>query len=267
MFAELAVLLWLAGGVPGAEIIRTASPSCSEVSSVLGGCPTVGGSIVGNGAVLDGQLAVGGRPGSGGSGGGGASGYPALPPTSCEEVFVGYCYGEGRDKALEPTPGIPAVTLSDLAVFRPRAAVQFMQPDGWMVVGLPANFVAVIDRHVVNGTLLGAPADVRFTPVAYRWRYGDGTSARLGTRGASWAALGLSEFDPTPTSHVYRASATYVIELDVEYAAEYRFAGGAYTSLTGVIVLPANDLVATAGGAVTVLVDRDCARAPTGPGC
>jgi hypothetical protein len=185
----------------------------------------------------------------------------------CEEVFAGFCYGQGRGKPVEPTPSIPAITLSDLAVFRPQAAVQFMQPDGWMVVGLPTNFVAVIDRHVVSGTLLGAPADVRFTPVAYRWRYGDGTAARLGTRGASWASLGLSEFDATSTSHVYRASGTYVIELDVEYTAEYRFAGGAWTSLTGVIVLPANDLVATAGGAVTVLVDRDCAREPAGPGC
>jgi hypothetical protein len=34
-----------------------------------------------------------------------------------------------------------------------------------------------------------------------------------------------------------------------------------------VIVLAANDLVATAGDAVTVLVDRDCTRTPRGPGC
>jgi hypothetical protein len=142
-----------------------------------------------------------------------------------------------------------------------------MQPDGWMVVGLPTNFYAQIDRHIVAGTLLGASADVRFTPVAYRWRYGDGSSARLATKGAAWAPLGLREFDATATSHVYRASGTYVIELDVEYTAEYRFAGGSWTSLSGIIVLPANDLLATAGDAVTVLVDRDCAQPPSGPGC
>jgi hypothetical protein len=34
-----------------------------------------------------------------------------------------------------------------------------------------------------------------------------------------------------------------------------------------VLVVPANDLVAVAGSAVTVLVDRDCATAPHGPGC
>ena len=268
MLTELALVLVMSAGALGAtpEPFVVAS-TCSEAGAILGGCPTVGGSTTSDGAVLDGQLTVGGSPGSGGSSGGGASGDPTLPPRPCEEVFAGYCYGEGLGKPGDPAPGLPPVTLSDLAVFRPQAAVQYMQPDGWMVVGLSTNFVAVIDRHVVSGTLLGLPADVRFTPVAYRWRYGDGTAARLGSRGASWKMLGLREFDPTPTSHIYRASGTYVIELDVEYTAEYRFAGGSWTSLNGVIVLPANDLVATAGGAVTVLVDRDCARAPAGPGC
>jgi hypothetical protein len=163
--------------------------------------------------------------------------------------------------------GAPLVTIRDLAVFRPQPATQFMQPDGWMVVGLPTNVYAAIDRHVVSGTLLGLAADVRFTPVGYEWRYGDGASAWLPDKGASWRASGLSEFDATATSHVFRASGTYLIELDVEYTAEYRFAGGAWTGLRGVIVLAANDLAATAGDAVTVLVDRDCTRTPRGPGC
>ena len=267
MLSKIALLVLVsAGAVTAVPPILVVASSCSEAGTVLGGCPSVGGSTTSDGAVLDGRLTMDGRAGSGGSSSGGASGS-TLPPMPCEEVFAGLCYGEGRGKPVEAAPALPPVTMSDLAVFRPQAAVQYMQPDGWMVVGLPTNFVAVIDRHVVSGTLLGLPADVRFTPVAYRWRYGDGTAARLGSRGASWAALGLREFDATATSHVYTASGTYVIELDVEYTAEYRFAGGAWTSLSGVIVLPANDLIATAGGAVTVLVDRDCARAPAGPGC
>ena len=253
-------------------IALSVSPSvtatCPIEQQAIGGCPKVGGGIQGDGAVLDGELTVGGDPGGpGGPRAGGGTGSPALPPMPCEEVFAGLCYGDGPGKPGDPAPAAPSVTLSDIAFFRPQAAVQYMQPDGWMVVGLPTNFVAVIDRHVVAGTLLGAPAEVRFTPIAYRWRYGDGDAARLTTTGASWAALGLGEFDATPTSHVYRASGTYVIELDVEYTAEYRFAGGAWRALQGVIVLPANDLVATAGGAVTVLVDRDCASAHAGPGC
>lgn len=240
---------------------------CAGFEAVTG-CPNVGGEVGDGGATLSGNVTNPGSPGSPSPGGpSGGSGTSTLPPMPCEEVFAGLCYGDGRDKPADPAPGIPSVTWSDLAVFRPQPAIQYMQPDGWMVVGLPTNFVAVIERHVVAGTLLGSPADVRFTPQAYRWRYGDGESARHGTTGASWQALGLREFDATPTSHVYRASGTYVIELDVEYTAEYRFAGGSWRAMSGIIVLPANDLIATAGEAVTVLVDRDCGRAPAGPGC
>jgi hypothetical protein len=238
------------------------------------GCPNVGGEVGDGGATLSGDQTTPGSPGGAGGGSGGGSGAgsggSAEPPRPCEEVFAGLCYGEGQDKPGEEGevwPGIPPLTLSDIAQFRPQPATQRMQPDGWMVVGLHTNFYAHIDRHVVSGTLLGAPADVRFTPVAYRWRYGDGSSARLTTKGAPWSAHGLSEFDPTPTSHVYRASGTYVIDLDVEYTAEYRFAGGGWVRLSGTIVLPANPLRATAGDAVTVLVDRDCAQPPAGPGC
>lgn len=158
--------------------------------------------------------------------------------------------------------------ISDIASFSPIAAVQFMQPDGWMVVGLPANFYAQIDRHVVSGTLLGESADVRFTPRAFDWSYGDGTSALVGTAGGAWQSLGLAEFDPTATSHVYTAEGTYVIDLTVLYTAEYRWAGGPWTPIAGHVELPANPLVAQAtSDAVTVLVDRDCTRGPTGPGC
>jgi len=77
-----------------------------------------------------------------------------------------------------------------------------------MVVGLPTNFYARTGTHIVSGALLGSPADVRFTPVGYRWRYGDSSAARLTTPGATWQALGLREFDATPTSHTYRAAGT-----------------------------------------------------------
>ncbi|MCA1942184.1 MAG: hypothetical protein LDL15_01065 [Yonghaparkia sp.] len=270
-----------------AVVVVAATIVCSPLSAyanpgdqcagagLLEGCPNVGGSIEGDSALLNGDLTLVGAPGgsaggSGGSapGGGNGAGSP-LPPMPCEEVFAGLCYGEGQDKPGDGTasPSIPPLTLSDVAAFRPQAPRQSMQPDGWMVVGLPTNIYARTGTHIVSGTLLGSPADVRFTPVGYRWRYGDSSAARLATPGATWQALGLREFDATPTSHVYRAPGTYVIELDVEFTAEYRFAGGAWWALSGVLVVPANDLVAVAGSAVTVLVDRDCATAPHGPGC
>ncbi len=77
----------------------------------------------------------------------------------------------------------------------------------------------------------------------------------------------MREFDATATSHIYRAPGTYVIDLDVDYTAHYRVLDGSWVRIPGTLSLPANRLIATAGDAVTVLVDRDCATAPSGPGC
>jgi hypothetical protein len=175
-------------------------------------------------------------------------------------------FGAGRDPFTITSPALP-VTLSDIANFRPSANVAGMEPNGWMIVGLDTNFFADSNRQVVDGVLLGQPASVRFTPVAWRWSYGDGTSASLSTPGASWAASGVAEFSATSGSHIYRSRGTYVIDLSVLYAAEYRFGAGGWIPISGTLALPANRLTATAGDATTVLVERECTVNPRGPGC
>jgi hypothetical protein len=165
-----------------------------------------------------------------------------------------------------PTPGGP-ITLADIASFRPTVPVDHMEPDGWMVVGLDANFYAVTSQHIVNGTLLGQPASVRFTPVGFHWVYGDGDAATRTTKGGTWASQGIHEFDPTPTSHVYNMAGNFTIRLVVDYHAEYRFAGSGFIPIAGFLPVPANDLHVTIGSAKTVLVDHDCGSDPSGPGC
>ncbi|WP_309714054.1 PKD domain-containing protein, partial [Pseudolysinimonas sp.] len=171
-------------------------------------------------------------------------------------------------EADEPAePGIPTITIRDIASFIPTPGRQQMEPDGWTVAGLDTNFYAIAGQHVVNGTLLGRPADVRFTPTTYRWTYGDGTAATKTTKGGTWAALGIAEFEPTPTSHVYEQVGDYTITLSIVYAAEYRFDGGAWRPVVGTLTLPANDLYIRVGTAKTVLVEHDCLANPSGPGC
>ena len=249
--------------------------ACLGGSQFGTGCPNIGGELTDDEALLVGDLDDPGNGGSGSGGGGGSSGS-GRPDVSggvphlvapCIDVFEGYCAGIRPGGPSEPGEQVDPITLSDIEAFRPTPPVQLMQPDGWMVVGLPTNFYTTTSAHNVSGELLGLPATVRFTPFSYRWRYGDGTSAVLSTRGAPWSTLGLREFDATATSHIYRASGTYVIDLDVDYTAEYRIRDGAWQRIPGTLRLPANRLTATAGEAVTVLVDRDCATAPSGPGC
>jgi len=113
-----------------------------------------------------------------------------------------------------------------------------MEPDGWVVPGLDANFYSVVGQQLVPGTLLGQPATVQFTPIGWHWNYGDGSAVVRGTKGATWAAQGLHEFDRTATSHVYQAEGEYVIRLTIDFRAAYRFGSGGFVPIAGTITCP-----------------------------
>jgi len=255
---------------------------CTYPMFLAGVCPVVNAAIVGDEAVLYGTSqnsggSSGGSTSSGGPGGSSESGGSSASGTSGADGGDA-THGEGS-ASEDPCPvgtwgcaprddyDVVVITLADIARFHPRPGIQRMEPDGWVVVGLPANIYSVVGTQIVPGELLDEPADVRFTPIAWHWDYGDGTTATRGTRGATWAAQGLREFDATPTSHVYRQAGSYTIRLSITFRAEYRFAGSPFVPIAGTITLPANELHISAGGAKTVLVDRDCTVAPRGPGC
>ncbi|MEX1077646.1 MAG: hypothetical protein WED09_00870 [Homoserinimonas sp.] len=230
----------------------------------------MGGEIVDGGVELGAEVGVPGNGNGNGSGnangngsGNGSSNGSGTPGTAGPGASPEWQPGINRDDYTVTGP----VTLSDLVNFRPAPGVDNMEPDGWMIVGLDTNFYATAGVQVQNGVLLGEQAAVRFTPVRYHWTYGDGTGASRSMPGTTWRSQGVGEFDPTPTSHVYTASGTYYIDLTIDFAAEYRWAGGSWTTIAGTIPVPANRLVATAGGAKTVLVEHECTLNPTGPGC
>ncbi|WP_345063813.1 hypothetical protein [Leifsonia kafniensis] len=159
------------------------------------------------------------------------------------------------------------VRISDLVNFTPATASTGMEPNGWMVVGLPANFMATAEIHVRSGLLLGFPAEVRFTPVSYSWNFGDGTTLSSASGGSPWAAQSLAEFSDTSTSHRYAASATFVIVSGVTYTAEYRFAEQGWRTIAGTLSVTAEPFSAVAGQAKTVLVNDGCQADSRGPGC
>ena len=233
-----------------------AAPStCSDVQLQTGGCPTVEGTLTDDGAVLSGT-----QDGTDGNGSGGGGADDTLTP---EEL----CALDPSCRRAFGVVGLPTPTLSDLIGFRPTPGVDHMEPNGWFVVGLDPNFYATGGLSVQDGTLLGYPASVRFTPIRWSWAYGDGASATRSTRGATWRAQGIPEFDPTSTSHVYDRAGTYYIDLTIGYHVDYTFNGSDWGPIAGTLWLPANRLVATVGGAKTVLVERECTINPAGPGC
>jgi hypothetical protein len=159
------------------------------------------------------------------------------------------------------------VTLRDIARFRPAPAVTGMEPNGWAVVGLHVNFFAAAATETQDGSLLGRPAQVRFTPASYTWDYGDGATRAVSDGGARWRQLSLPDFSPTATSHVYAVSGDFAVRLTVAYTAEYRFAGAPWRAIPGRLDVPIDPLTVAARSAKTVLVDEDCIANPRGPGC
>ena len=269
LLGAAALSLFLAFTVTPAQ----ASPallSCQPSDAIIGLCGDISAGVGDEDVTLGIDITRPGSPQSP-SGAGEGSGSEPIVDQGCQFPVQGNrCQGFGPGKKLPAVPVVPPtqpVTLTDIASFRPAADVAGMEPDGWMIVGLDTNFFADSNQQVVDGVLLGQPASVRFTPVGWRWNYGDGTSATLSSPGASWAASGVAEFSETSGSHIYRSPGTYVIQLSVLYASEYRFGAGGWTSISGILAVPTNRLTATAGRATTVLVERECTINPRGPGC
>ncbi|WP_157002097.1 hypothetical protein [Agromyces laixinhei] len=189
-------------------------------------------------------------------------------PENCSPVNVALCAVPPALPAdpAAPVPGV-VVTLRDIASFVPAGPGSEMEPGGWAVEDLPANFVAVASVQVVSGMLLGQPADVRFTPVGFRWLHSDGAVVESGSPGATWAVLGQREFSVTGTSHVYAESGEYTVALEVVLRAEYRFAGSGWQSIVGTLAVAGDPQRVLVGEFDTVLTNGDCNTNPSGPGC
>lgn len=190
---------------------------------------------------------------------------PIDPGTArCYETTDAICVADRA--APVPLPGEPAgPTIRDLANFPVTVATAHNQPTGWGVVDKPTNFYADGGSHIVSGTLLNQPAQVRFTPVAWHWDYGDGTTASLDRPGTPWDKS--TQFRPTPTTHTYTRKNDFTITLYIDYLAEYQYAGQPWRPIAGALRVRANDLQIITWRVKTVLVPFDCIDDPTGVGC
>jgi hypothetical protein len=170
LLLTLVIVLSLSSGAKSTVEASQPTSGCSSADLLSGGC-SVSGSINGGGVDLSGhEGGAGTSPGN--SRGGGTSKNPTKPkpktpdpvctslPEACQDIRI---IGPGA-------PGNPALTINDLRNFPAVPGTDHMQPNGWMVVGLATNFYATVGSsgsgtELVDGTLLGHPATVRFTPV------------------------------------------------------------------------------------------------------
>jgi len=263
----LVVAILMHGGLP-----TSGGSDCTALQERQGTCASAGGSLGEDAAVIEGKQSQRGEGDSGDSGSESNTGNGGQISVGTGEPVDRVCNDSGTrclgDSFLitDPEEHGP-ITLNDVKAFTPVVGVNHMQPRGWMVVGLDANFYATGGASVKTGELLGFDAAVRFTPVRWRWNFGDGDGVTRASPGASWAAQDVEEFDRTPTSHVFERAGTFTITLEIDYSVDYQFNGSGWVPIAGILTVDSNQLVATAGSAKTVLVDRDCGQNPHGPGC
>lgn len=214
----------------------------------------------------------------GGGGGSNATiGYTPDAPTPFEECLVDWdsyrgCWqnsipGEDAEpEEDEESPGLPPITITDLASFSPAKGTILGEPDNLGVAGLPTNFVTEAETHVRSGELFGFPIDVRFTPVSYTFHYGNGESDTTSSPGSSWESLGQAQFTPTDTSHTYTDRGTYDARVDIAYTAEIDLGVG-WFPIDGRLDIPGPTQQIRIFEAHTALVAHTCAELPSAPGC
>lgn len=162
------------------------------------------------------------------------------------------------------------ITAEDLASFHPAAPTLGGEPAGYGIAGLPTNLIAAASPQTIPGTLFDEDVLVRFEPAGYIVDYGDGTSTRTTTGGATWDALGLTQFSPTATSHVYAEPGTYTVTATVQYTASVfyvSFDWDTWWPVTGYITLTGAPYEVRVLEARTALVDHTCTETPAAPGC
>jgi hypothetical protein len=175
---------------------------------------------------------------------------PTLGSSNCQVVIAGMCRGASPPRnppaAAVPasptsgtsslaTPPTPPRSVSELGQFIPERPGLTIQPGDWSMPRLHTNVIANARTHRQSGELAGWPIEVRFIPQRYHWSFGDGNQRTFGEPGRTWSALGLRQFDPTPTSHVYERPGNYQLSVRVEYRAEFRFVGESWQRLSGTV--------------------------------
>jgi hypothetical protein len=172
---------------------------------------------------------------------------PTLGSSTCEVVIAGMCRGSSPPRnppapdtpdtasTIPATPPTPPRSVSELGDFVPDRPGVTIEPGDWSMPRLPTNFVATARTQRQSGELAGWPIEVRFIPHLYHWSFGDGHRSTLSEPGRTWSVLGLRQFQPTPTSHVYARPGTYQASVRVEYRVEFRFVGESWQRLSGTV--------------------------------
>ncbi len=122
---------------------------------------------------------------------------------------------------------VPTLTLAEVRRLPLPAGTSTVQPPGGRVlIHEPTNVYSTTAPIIMVTTIIGLPVQIRVTPTAYAWDFGDGT-----TIGPTPDPGG-----PYPTltnAHTYTRPGTFSITMTTYYAAEYSVDNGEFEPITG----------------------------------
>lgn len=175
-------------------------------------------------------------PGDGGGGSGGSGGGEAAPT--------------------------PVVTEEDFQSFEIPPSTLHSWPDAWAVTNRRTAFWADSSVRYIDLVLFDTPVQVRATPVAYAWDFGDGTTDRTTSPGSRPRSVQNAQIH-----HTYSAPGTVSVTLTTYYAGMYSVDGGPWLTIPGQAAVPSTPLELEVYRYHRFLVDEDCLDDPSSPDC
>ena len=150
--------------------------------------------------------------------------------SACGESFL-VDFADTAPWTIAPAPGDPAepgapaplpivVTAQDMQRLPIEPGGLTVQPDrGWVLVNLDTVVWTDGATQTLDTVVLGAPVQVRVTPVDYTWDFGDGSAPLVTTDPGA-------PYPDHSVSHVYeRAADSATVELTTRWAGEFQVAG------------------------------------------
>jgi hypothetical protein len=157
----------------------------------------------------------------------------------------------GAIACVSPADAQPPIVLTaqqfrHLPIPAPKTAAQ---PDPEVrdtLVNVPTNLFTSGASIPLTTTVLGAPVQVRATPVTFHWQYGDGARLTTAEPGQAYPAM--------PTAHAYTRPGRFTVRLATTFRGEYSAAGGPWQPVGGTATVSSRPATVTAQESRAVLV-------------
>lgn len=132
----------------------------------------------------------------------------------------------------EPEPVLTAGSVA--AAFRelplPPSELIVQPPNGRTLVNFATNFYTETQPFDRTIRLLGQRVDLRISPAAFEWDFGDGAAMATASAGAPYPDLEIT--------HSYASKGQVAPAVDTTYSAEFRVNGGVWRPVPGTVTIP-----------------------------